>query len=347
MKIHIEPTFAEKIAIEEKFFSEKFIMSYSGLNKLIFSPDAFYRHYVLKQRDDVETQSMIEGSLLHCLLLQPENFDKYYILTHEDTPSPSQMGLFAYLFEFYKSEINDGGEVREDLAEYSSEILKYLEEINLYQSLKNDVGRLSKVLNETNEAYWEYLKKAEGRKVIDHSLYNHITEAVEKIKSNPAVMDCLGFFADPLNGIKKMQEIELVNLEVPYSFGIRGIIDSVVFDPDKKEIRINDLKSTTKNLSSFTDSIDFYNYWIQASIYVSLVKYHFLNKPEYNGWNITYRFVVVDKYCQAGIIKVSDETIEKWEQETKKLLEKADYHFIKQDFKLPYEFLINNNELVI
>ena len=218
----------------------------------------FYRHYVLGQKDDTSTQSMLEGSLLHCLLLQPEKFDDTFVLTHEDLPSPAQQGLLKHLFGYYLVDVKDpdAPPAREYLSMYETEILDYLVEINLYQSLKDDTNRLSKVLTEKNEAYFEYLIKSEGRTVIDHDVYNHIYEAVERIKSNPTVMECLGFFADSMNGIESYSELDLVKIDTGFLFGLRGIIDNLVFDPGKKEIRINDLKSTGKNLSSFKESIE-------------------------------------------------------------------------------------------
>lgn len=347
MKIFEEPTFAEKMKAEEEFFSNPFILSYSGLNKLLFSAESFYRHYVLNQRDDTTTQSMIEGSLLHCLLLQPEAFADQFVVNHSDLPSPSQQGLLKHLFGYYKEELNHLAEPREELGLYEVEILEYLKEINLYQTLKTDTSRLGKVLTEKNEIYWDYLKQAEGKTVIDFDTHEHIKNAIEKIKSNPGVMECLGFFADSMNGIKSMNELNLVNVDTMYSFGLRGIIDNLVFDPGKKEIRINDLKSTAKNLSSFTDSIEYYKYWMQAAIYKSLIDFHYGSKPEYADWDIVYRFIVVDKYCQTGIIKVSDKTLAEWTEKTNVELEKANYHFINKDFKLPYEFLVNGNELEI
>tara|TARA_Y100000385_G_scaffold291263_1_gene368184 strand:- start:3851 stop:4894 length:1044 start_codon:yes stop_codon:yes gene_type:complete len=347
MKVFEEPTFGEKMKLEEEFYDDEFYLSYSGLNKLLFSPDAFYRHYVLGQKDDTSTQAMIEGSLLHCLLLQPKFFDDYYVLNHEDTPSPAQVGLIKHLYGYYEQDVKNEAYVREDLSEYSEEILDHLQDIALYQSLKNDTGRLAKVLTPKSEAYFEYLKIADGKTVIDHDVYNHIQEAVEKIKSNPSVMECLGFFADSMNGIETKNELMLAYPDTGYLFGIRGMIDNLVFDPQRKEIRINDLKSSGKNLASFSESIEYYKYWIQAAIYTKLVTKVYLNKPEYNGWKTTYRFVVVDKYCTTGIIKISDDTLLQWMEETHKLLDQANYHFEKRDFKLPYEFLINGNELVI
>lgn len=347
MKIHEEPKFADRIALEETFFAKDFLMSYSGLNKLLYSPDSFYRHYVLRQRDDTQTQNMIEGSLLHCLLLEPEKFDDQFILNHETTPSDAQKALIHNLFGYYKADIADGDTPRTELAEYEEEILEYLININLYQSLKADLGRLAKIINEKNEAYWEYLKLAEGRVVISHDTYNHIVEAVEKVKSNPTVMDIMGFFADSMNGITTQNELDLVQLKTKFHFGLRGIIDNLVFDPGKKEIRLNDLKSSGKSIGQFEDAIEYYKYWIQAAIYYTLVKEIYLSKPEHSGWTMTYRFIVVDKFCQTASIRIKEETMTQWIVDTEEILQQADYHFEVQDFKLPYNFLINKNELVI
>ena len=45
--------FSERIQKEQEFFDKDFLMSYSGLNKLVFSPSSFYKHYVLGQKEDV------------------------------------------------------------------------------------------------------------------------------------------------------------------------------------------------------------------------------------------------------------------------------------------------------
>jgi hypothetical protein len=37
---------------EDRFYDNKFYFSYSGLNKLLYSPSIFYKHYVLNQQED-------------------------------------------------------------------------------------------------------------------------------------------------------------------------------------------------------------------------------------------------------------------------------------------------------
>ncbi len=85
--------FSERMYKEEEFFSKPFLMSYSGLNRLLFSPSLFYNHYILGQKEDVNDRNMIEGKLIHCLLLNPDNFDNEFVVSVQDTPSDNPRTL--------------------------------------------------------------------------------------------------------------------------------------------------------------------------------------------------------------------------------------------------------------
>jgi len=276
--------YGDRMKKEDEFFSKPFLLSYSGINKLLYSADAFYKHYILNQREDTQTDGMIEGSLLHCLLLTPEFFGDEYIMASTKMPSDSQKKLIYHIFDLYKDDVKEseeGFKIRENLSDYESDILGYLAEINLYQSLKNDEGRLKKILTEDNLDYWSYLKEAEGKTIISVETYDFIKEAVEKVKSNPQVMELMGFFADSMNGITKKNEISLIQVKDDLPFNLRGIIDNLVFDPSKKEIRINDLKRSQKSISTIAETIEFYKYWIQAAMYHNMVIENYGLNPEY------------------------------------------------------------------
>ncbi len=44
-----------------KFYENKFYFSYSGLNKLLYSPAMFYSHYVLIEREDGTDAPLVGG----------------------------------------------------------------------------------------------------------------------------------------------------------------------------------------------------------------------------------------------------------------------------------------------
>ena len=327
----------DRLQKEEEFFSKKFLMSYSGLNKLQYSPALFYQHYVLKQRDDSQDPNMVEGSLIHCLLLRPEDFDRQFIISVRDVPSDNPRKVLDTLFA-HAEELKASGDTRTNLGEFGDAILDILKDMNLYQTLKTDGQRIEKIITSRHEEYWDFLSGKTGKTIINQETYDFCKSVVERITSNYNVMDKMGYFGDVFNGITKQNEIELFKINEEHQFGLRGIIDNLVFDPLGKTVRVNDLKKTSKPLSSFTESVDYYNYWMQAAMYYILVE-DYLTKGEYEGWKIEFRFIVVDPYMQIAPILISPDTMKAWVEKTKTKLNEANYHFVNRQFDLPYIYL--------
>jgi len=70
----------ESMLAAEKAFQEKdFYLSYSSLNKLLWSPAAFYQIYVMGIREEKTSSFLLNGKLIHALLLDPESINKNYI----------------------------------------------------------------------------------------------------------------------------------------------------------------------------------------------------------------------------------------------------------------------------
>ena len=118
----------------ELFYRKKFYFSYSGINKLLFSPVMFYNHYVLNQREDSTDAHLVAGRVLHCLLLEEENFDKQFVVLPGKIPTDSQKKIIDNIFKYHLTLGNNSL----NLSDYSQEILTQLLTVNLYQSLKTD-----------------------------------------------------------------------------------------------------------------------------------------------------------------------------------------------------------------
>ena len=117
---------------EENFYKKKFHFSYSGLNKLLFAPGAFYKHYILNQREDRMEQHMLEGKLLHSLLLEEDKFDEQYVLSPVKLPGDSAKKVLDKVF--VKALID--GYLELSLEDLKADVLQILQEINLHQSLQ-------------------------------------------------------------------------------------------------------------------------------------------------------------------------------------------------------------------
>lgn len=342
----LELTIVERLQLEDEFFKTPFLMSYSGLNKLAYSPGAFYQHYVLKQREDSVEKSMIEGKAIHCMLLTPEIFDDFFTVMPEEIPSDNPKTVLDRVYRHMMDvhlDFHSDMSVDEVLGHehFRNSILDVLRDENLYQSLKTDPQRLDKMLTDRNVSYFMYLLRAGDRTVIDQDTFAFVSRSVQECKQKLHLRELFGMDEYFKPG-SVHNELTLVSFPGKYSFGLKGIIDNLVIDHKNNVIRINDVKKSSKPLSSFHDSIDYYKYWIQASIYSMMVsdrKVEMFNVD----YPVEFRFVVIDPYMQVGVIKVSEETLEKWMSETDNLLTVAEGHFQSKNFSLPLHFLTSDN----
>ena len=125
----------------------------------------------------------------------------------------------------------------------------------------------------------------------------------------------------------------------------KGIVDNIVIDHGKRIVFINDLKTSSKTLSEFKESIEYYNYNLQAAIYSVLVSYK-LQDLINNNWKVSFSFVVIDKYQQVGIFEISDSTLNTWLEKLENVLSVAEQHYNSRDFSKPAEFIAQGKVII-
>jgi len=327
----------------DAFYKEKFYFSYSSISKLLFSPAAFYNHYVLKQREDVVAPHLVSGRVLHCLLFEPEKYDDNFISMPGKIPTDSQKKIIDNIFRKYL-EINNN---TLSLTDFSDDILTELLTANLYQSLKTDLQRTEKILTEENKNYFTFLIDSQDKTIVDEPTLNNCKLGVEALKSNEEVRSLLQLDKSETDvHIESYSELPIEVDAEHLPFGFKGILDNIVIDKESKTIFINDLKTTGKPLVDFPESVQYYKYWVQAMVYVKLTYDKFLKDlPDLNEWNLYFTFVVIDKYNQVYPFQVSMETMAIWQQDFEELTDILKYHYENKDFKLPYELAIGNVKL--
>jgi hypothetical protein len=321
---------------ENAFYAkEGFHFSYSSLNKLLFSPSLFYKDYILFDREVRTDKHLVEGKLVHCLLFEPEKVLEKFNLVPGRAPSDNIKKVMKDM-----SLSTDA----ESLADCSEQALESLKTLNLFQSLKTDEQRLKKVITEDNEPYWSFLSNT-NVDVVDHDTMNKCLDKVETLKQNKDVMDLFkeqetDFELDP---IETHAERYLKSELTDHPFGLHGYIDFYRIDHDKLEVSICDLKTTSKTISNFKETIDFYNYWLQAAIYCKLV-YDTLGEKA-DDYTIKFKFVVIDTYKQVYVFNVTSETLSNWANGFEGVVKVAGYHYSEKNYELPYEFLTGSVEL--
>lgn len=306
------------ILLEEEFYSKKFYFSYSGLNKLLFSPTVFYRHYILNQWEDKTDAHLIEGKLLHCLLLDEQSFEDQFVVMPGIVPSgPTKIVLDTV----YRKAIELNIDL--DLSKLNDHVLQAMTDVNFHQRLKTDQQRLDKIITDDNISYFQFLSAKKNRDIIDQETLTKIKEYVEVVTSNVNVMNVL-------QGPNTYQsEVKLAVDLANYKFGIKGIVDRIVEHDDY--IHIIDLKTTNKTLSDFKETVEYYNYWLQAAMYKKLVS---MNEAR----PIKFSFLVIDKYQQLYEFEVSHDTMQIWTEKMEEMFSIAQYHYETRQYDLPFLF---------
>ena len=315
---------------EETFYAGEFSFSYSSLNKLLFSPSLFYKDYILRDREIKTDKYLVEGKLVHCLVFEPENLNGKFNIVPEKTPTDSTRKILHRVYE---------KDSTVDIMSADDLILEALKEQNLHQKLNEDSARLKKIQTPEAQVYWKFIANP-NVDVIDQETLQRCTEYAEIIKSNKDVISLFesaqtDFELDPVQTHAE-KPLECGLKDRP--FGLKGIVDFYKVEDTKKLVTICDLKTTGKSIVDFKETIDFYNYWLQAAIYAKLV---FENLEEsQQDYNFIFKFVVIDKYKQVYVFDVSPETLSAWTQGLEETLKVAEYHYTKRDYTLPYQFLI-------
>lgn len=295
------------------------LFSYSALRKLLYNPIAYYNYYILNMKEDSLESFLVEGKLIHCLLLQNDKFDDLFIVNYVDNPSDSVVSLLDTLYK--DIEVKGGS-----LVDYKPKILSLLKDIKLYQSIKTDEDRLAKVITDKANSYWTFKLNSVDKLIIDSSTFNKCNKVVNDIKENPSVMFLLG---DELYCEVHTEE----ELSMEYTeYGIKGVIDRYTIDHANKTINLIDFKTTSKPLREFVKSVDIYDYWLQMAVYRRLI----LNK--YSDYALFCYFIVVDQFNLAYDFMVTESTLLEWDNKLSEVLNTAEWHVKNNDYKLPYLF---------
>ena len=322
---------------EEQFYANKnFAFSYSSLNKLLFSPSLFYKDYILQDREIRTDKHLVEGKLLHCLVFEPENLNEKFNVVPGKAPSDSVRKILKNM-SLYTDAVK--------LADVDDKvILDSLIEFNLYQSLKADEARIAKVRTLDNEPYWEFLSNS-SVDVINQDTLLDCTAKAEVIKSNEEVMSLFknqstDFDLDPIS--THAEQYLKSDLDT-FAFGLHGYVDYYTIDTETKTVTICDLKTSGKTVDNFSESVDFYNYWLQAAIYSKMV-YDSLGDDR-DDYTITFKFIVIDKYNQVYVYDVSEKSMVNWAEGLGGVLKIADNHYSERNYSLPYDLLIEKVKL--
>lgn len=321
---------------KEDFYTKKFYFSYSSLNKLLWNPVVFHQLYVLGIKEEKVDSYLVQGKVVHALLLEEAKFNDNFIVSPDNLPTANVKVLADKIYQLYTAiPKNELGSV--DADKFEEVTLQVMKEMNYYQNLKTDQQRLDKTLTPDFRSYFEFLKTKGPKILIDQETYQFCKNAVDIIKQDGKLCSLIGCNVTDFDNKEVYNEIPLSIDASNRPFGLKGIIDNIVINHDTKVININDIKTTSKDLKDFPETIEFYSYWLQAVVYMALVTTQFSNLID-QGYELNFHFVVIDKSFQTYAFPVSSSTLSAWFTRLQSVLDKAEWHYVNKNYELPYDF---------
>lgn len=313
-KIKTENTNIKEIESEneEEQVVEKFEWSFSKISKMLESPVAYYKRYILGEKDQ-EQKYFTEGKLIHYLLLENSNYRDQFAVMPSKVPSDKLKTIMQYMFD-KKLSLDD-----------DEALLEVLKTNDLYQKYKVETQLSS--AREGRE-YFEFLGKSQGKTIVDLETMNRCISRVAKIKENKEVMDLISICD---NGQEPRNEIELHGIIDGQP--VHGILDNLVAQNDV--VIINDFKTTSKTIQEFEKSFENYRYGLQAALYLELAKQNVKGCE-----NFKVHFIVFDRYDNVYAFPVSKDTLDAQHEALKEALKECAWHRENDNYTLPLKYIL-------
>lgn len=248
-----------------------------------------YLHTMLTNPPPEEKNSTLErGTMIHEYLLQPEEFQKDYVVWNKAKPSSTQQEKFC-------QELANSVEIEPNKCVLSAYKKAYStrgksEDLMLSEGLK--------IASDLSE-YIAFLKEKDSRIMINP----YDVKMLEKIKQNIQSHKLAKFLVNSAGIVDLTHDIphrfsRNHEFHINWEWGdvkCKSLLDSVGFDIDFRKCVIMDLKTTAK-LWHFEDSINMYDYCRQLMYYTMAARWYIDNelKDDSTKWNFEYYIIGID-----------------------------------------------------
>lgn len=220
-------------------------VSQSRLKKILKHP-YFYIHNQDTEDDEPKEVTLI-GDGVDILLTQGEDhFHENIVIASVERPS-GQMG--DYVWSLYKNRNKENPEqLAYDEAGFRRDTFEKVKERFKTEGIE----------------YYNQLLDSETKKVISASQYNTIRDIEESLKTN---MFTSKYFVS--SKFERMYQVPLYGIWGKHK--MKGLLDMIIYDTDKNQIHPIDIKTTSKSLHFFDDTIFNHRYDFQAAFYLELI----------------------------------------------------------------------------
>ena len=267
-----------------------------------------YLHKMLTDPPPEEKNPVLErGTMIHEYLLQPEEFQKDYVIWDKSRPSTVQQKKFC-----------------QELA-FSTELEPNKAILSAYQKAYSTAGKSEdKMLSEglkiasTLKDYIDFLKSRDERIMISPSEYQMLKKIKHNFKEHKLANKLLCpdgeyglysydympiYFKEDPTRASEYEKLTWHEFHINWTYYVKmaagveckSLLDSLTLDFENKKATIMDLKTTAK-LWHFEESIEMYDYCRQLCYYMQAVMWYlkYELKEDPNEWTFEFYIIGID-----------------------------------------------------
>lgn len=287
--------------IDIPYYEDLTRLSNSNIGWFLQKGPAFL-HKMLTDPPPEEKNSVLErGTMIHEYLLQPEEFQKDYVVWDKSRPFSAQQEKFCQA-------LANTLEIEPDKAVLSA----YKEAYST--AGKSDDKMLSEGLKiaSTLKDYIDFLKLNDGRIMISPSDAKMLDKIKQNVKNHKLAAWLLWPRGSDNYSVKPEEDVKNIDCITWHEFHInwehictdtpgdsiiqcKSLIDSLTLDSKRKKATIMDLKTTAK-LWHFEDSIEMYDYCRQLCYYAKAVEWYLKEElgETPDEWTFEYYIIGID-----------------------------------------------------
>ena len=262
-------------------------ISNSNIGWFLNKGPAYLHKKLSGQLEDETSQSMTKGTMIHEYLLQPEEFQKDYVVWDKSRPSSTNEEKFCQA-------LADSLEIEPNKSLLSAYKAAYSTSGKSDDKILSEATKKASTLKE----YIEFLKSGDQREMITPYSVTQLMKIKENISNHKAACKLL-LPADNKNVFHEFhinwEYISSKYNDIEFTYPCKSLLDSVSFDYDNKKVILMDLK-TTSHLHNFADAVNTYDYTRQLYFYTKALKWYITNELHENGetWRFEWYIIAID-----------------------------------------------------
>ena len=264
------------------YYEDKTRISNSNIGWFLNKGPAFLHKMLTEDVPEEKSQALERGTMIHEYILQPEEFQKDYVVWDKSRPTSAQQEKFCQAL-VSSTEIEPNRAILDAFKQAYSTAGKS-EDKMLSEGLK---------IASTLEDYIDFLKANDGRIMItpwDAKMLEKIKHNIQSHKLANRVV-----YLNDVNASGKENHHEFhINWEWYGDMPIacKSLLDGLTLDFNNKKAIIYDLK-TTQKLWHFEDSMEMYDYCRQLAYYTMAVKWYLKNECNKNADDWTFEHYII------------------------------------------------------